>query len=100
MARVRRTAAARLDYLQIFLFIGEKNLSAAETLLRTFDEKLQMLAKNPGMGPARPDLGLALRSYPVGKYLLIYRSVKGGIELVRAVHGARDLRRLFRGRRK
>jgi toxin ParE1/3/4 len=99
MAVIRRTAAARLDYLQIFLHIGEQDITAAEKLLRTFDEKLRMLADMPGMGPARPDLGKSLRTYPVGKYLLIYRSVTDGIELVRAVHGSRNLRRLLRGRR-
>jgi len=52
------------------------------------------------LGPARPELGADVRSLPLGKYLIIYRPVKGGIELVRFVHGARNLRRLFRRRPK
>ena len=52
----------------------------------------------PLMGPARPELGRDLRSFPVGDYLLIYRPVKEGIELVRVVHGARNLRRIFKRR--
>jgi toxin ParE1/3/4 len=36
-----------------------------------------------------------LRSFPVGNYVVFYRIVPEGIELVRVLHGARDLRRLF-----
>lgn len=62
MGRVQRTAAARLDYLQIFLYVGEDNIDAAEKLVRTFDETIAMLSDNPGIGPGRPDLGQSLRS--------------------------------------
>jgi toxin ParE1/3/4 len=47
------------------------------------------------MGPARPDIAKELRYHPVGNYLLLYRIISGGIELVRLVHGARDLQSLF-----
>jgi plasmid stabilization system protein ParE len=46
---------------------------------------------NPHMGPARSDIAKELRYHPVGNYLLLYRIISGGIELVRVVHGARDL---------
>ncbi len=49
------------------------------------------LADNPLMGPARPDIAPEFRYHPVGNYLLLYRIVSGGIEVVRVVHGARDL---------
>jgi toxin ParE1/3/4 len=98
MGKIRRTAAARLDYLQIFLYVGERNLAAAEKLIRRFDEALELILKHPGAGPERPDLGRGLRTYPVGKYLLIYRATNQGIDLLRAVHGARNLRKLFKRR--
>jgi hypothetical protein len=41
------------------------------------------------MGPARPDIAKELRYHPVGNYLLLYRVIPNGIELVRVVHGAR-----------
>jgi len=99
MGRIDRTAASRLDYLEIFLYVGERNLPAAEQLLRDFDAALQRLSDMPGMGPERPDLGKALRSFPVGNYLLIYRTAAPGIQLVRVVHGSRNLRRIFRRRK-
>jgi toxin ParE1/3/4 len=32
--------------------------------------------------------------WPVGKYLILYRAAADGIEVVRVVHGARDLERV------
>ena len=68
---------------------------AADGVLERFDEKLQLLAEFPGMGEAKPDLGEGVRTLPVGNYLLVYRPAAEGIELLRVLHGARDLRRLF-----
>jgi toxin ParE1/3/4 len=100
MGRVVRTRTAKVDVLQIWNHIAEDSIEAADRLVEKFNEKLQLLADFPGLGPARPELGPALRSFPVDQYLLIYeRRTKGkGITLLRVVHGARNLRRLFRRR--
>jgi toxin ParE1/3/4 len=95
MRRVRRTVPARRDYLQIWLYIAENSIAAADRTVEEFDEKLRLLAQFPGLGQSRDDLEPSVRSYPVGNYLLFYRPVKGGIELVRVLHGARNLRRAF-----
>jgi len=95
MARVRRTVPARRDYLQIWLYIAENSIEAADRTVDQFDDKLRLLAQFPGLGQIRDELGPSVRSYPVGNYLLFYRPLKGGIELVRVLHGARDLRRAF-----
>ena len=96
MARVRKTAKIRLDYHEIFLYVAERNLSAAEKLISSFDTAAQRIAEMPGIGARRPELGVEVRSYPVGDYLLFYRSAGKGIELLRVIHGARNLRRQFR----
>jgi len=57
------------------------------------------LAIVPNIGRARPELGKDVRSFPVRKYLLFYRPITGGIELLRVIHGARNLRKIF-GRRR
>jgi toxin ParE1/3/4 len=43
------------------------------------------------MGRARPELRPDLRSFPCGAYLILYRAVDDGVEIVRVVHGARNL---------
>jgi len=98
MATVKRTVESRRDYLQIFVFVGEQNIDAAQRLVEMFDRNLEMLSDMPGLGPRRPELGKGVRSFPVGKYILLYRAIDDGIELLRGLHGARDLRRVFRKR--
>ena len=43
------------------------------------------------LGPARPDIAPDLRYFPVRRYLILYRQITDGIEIVRVVHGARDV---------
>ena len=45
------------------------------------------------MGTARDRLAPGLRSFHVGNYLVFYRPVQDRIELVRVLHGARDLKK-------
>lgn len=91
MPRVRRTPLAAKDLEEIWFFVAQDDPAAADRLLDTFDERIGLLADNPHMGPTRPDIAKDLRHHPVGNYLLLYRIIDGGIELVRVVHGARDL---------
>jgi toxin ParE1/3/4 len=61
------------------------------------EEKFGLLSEFPGLGPSREELGHGVRSFPVGSYVIFYRALSegDGIALLRIVHGARDLRRLF-----
>ena len=96
MGRVVRSPDSKRDTTEIWVYIAEDNFDAADRLIDLFNEKLALLADHPGLGQMRDDLAPGLRSFPVGKYLLFYRPMAGGIELVRVLHGARDLPRHFR----
>ncbi len=50
-----------------------------------------MLAKRPLAGRPRPELAVDLRSFPVGRHILFYRPMRGGIDLVRLLSSYRDL---------
>jgi toxin ParE1/3/4 len=95
MSRIRITPLADQDLVAIWYFIAQDDPVAADRLLDLLGQKYKILADNPHMGPARPDIAKKLRYYPVGNYLLLYRVIPDGIELVRVVHGARDLRHLL-----
>ena len=47
--------------------------------------------ENPLAGRTRSELVEGLRSFPVGNYVLFYRPAGGGIELIRALSGYRDI---------
>ena len=53
------------------------------------------LATHPGIGMARDELAPGLRGFPVGDYLIFYRRDRGSIDIVRVLHGSRDLSRFF-----
>jgi toxin ParE1/3/4 len=96
MPGIRRSKLAEQDYRNIWHYIAADNSDAADRLLRRIDTKLELYAANPRMGTARDNLAPGLRSFPVGNYLAFYRPVTDGIELVRVLHGARNLEELFR----
>jgi len=43
------------------------------------------------MGRSRPGLATDLRSLPVGRYVIFYVPLPKGVEIVRVLHGARDI---------
>lgn len=89
------TRAAREDLITIWAHIAEDNPQAADRLLDRLEEAANRLADNPQIGPARDDIRPGLRYLVSGPYLLLYRIRDGGIEIVRVVHGRRDLNGLF-----
>ena len=95
MARILRSAQSEIDYLEIWVQIAQPSQQAADQLIERFDERLAMLAGNPLAGRARDELRPGLRSFPVHSYVIIYRPVENGIELVRVLHGQRDIEQLF-----
>jgi|SRR3954447_10244262 toxin ParE1/3/4 len=100
MPRLLKTPEARLDLIEIGAYIEADNPDAADRLLDLFEEKFRLLAEFPGMGRTRDELVPGLRSFPVGKYLIFYFPLADGIDVVRVVHGARNLRKILRRRRK
>jgi toxin ParE1/3/4 len=96
MARVLRSPLAEEDFREIWRYIAQDNPGAADGLLRRIDEKLSLYAENPRMGTTREHWSPGLRSFPVGRYVVFYRIVAEGIEVVRALHGMRDLPSLLK----
>ena len=95
MPRVLRSDLAEGDLVEIWLFIAQDSPDAADRFLDLLAQKCEILAKSPQMGRQRDDLGAALRSFPVGRYVIFYRLIEDGIEVVRVLSAYRDLGRLF-----
>ncbi len=93
--QVTFTRAAREDLIAIWTHIAEDNPQAAGRVLDRLEEAANRLADTPQIGRARDDIRPGLRYLVSGSYLLLYRIRDGGIEIVRAVHGRRDLKGLF-----
>ena len=75
----------------IWDFIAADNPRAADALLDRLDRALSMLAENPLAGRERAELAQDIRSFPVGNYVIFYTPTKDGIEVIRLLHGSRDV---------
>lgn len=87
----RDRICARQDLIDIWRYIAPNDLAAADALLDRIDEKCALLARHPRLGVERSDIRPGLRYLVVGAYLILYRIIEDGIEVVRVVHGRRDL---------
>lgn len=95
MPIVQRTEQADEDLMDIWAYIAQDNPRAADRLSDEIESKFILLAEQPYLGPARPDIAPELRYFPVGNYLILYREIAEGIEVARVIHGARRLSNLF-----
>jgi toxin ParE1/3/4 len=66
MSRYRLTEQAGADLDEIWRYIAEDNIPAADRFLDTLQERFVLLAGQPLLGRARPELAPNLRSLPVG----------------------------------
>ena len=64
-------------------------------MLRRISKKLSHLAQFPEMGVPRPDIAPSARMLVEANYLILYEGTTEGVEVVRVLHGARDLTDLF-----
>ena len=86
--------ASNKDLLEIVDYIAERSPDAAERPPDHFLAAVEMLAKRPGPAHVRHDLvpkGLNVRFWPVGGYLIAYRSEGSGVQIVPVLSGYRDI---------
>ncbi len=95
MPVILKRPSALSDLVEIWEYIAEDSEARADAFVETIDRKFRALAENPGMGRTRDELAEGVRSFPVGRYIIFYRSLMDGIEVVRILHGARDLKPHF-----
>ena len=95
MARVLRRPRAAEDIAAVWDFIADDNPDAADHWVDQLDTQLRLLATQPLMGRARDELAPGIRSFPFGRYLVFYLPISDGIDVVRVLHGTRDVDTAF-----
>ena len=95
MSEIRRLPQAESDLDGIWDYIARDAPANATRFLRRIEGVCITIADNPLMGRSREELAPALRSFPVGNYLLFYFPIEDGIEIVRVLHGSVDADSLF-----
>ena len=95
MARPTTSPAARSDLEQILTYLDRYSPPAADRFAIETDRVIDRIGKLPLIGRDRSDLRPGLRSVVIGDYVLFYRIVKRRVEIVRILHGARDIDSIF-----
>jgi plasmid stabilization system protein ParE len=87
---------ARQDLLEIWEFIAERDLDAADRVEKEIEKAVKKLAVNPRLGHLRLDLtSKAVRFWPVYSYLIVYDPEARPLEVVRVLSGYRDIAALL-----
>lgn len=89
--RLFRTRRARQDLIEIWEHVAADHPAAADALLDHIENACSQLTNHPRLGPARDDIRPGLRYLIVGDYVALYRIIDEGVDIVRVVHGRRDL---------
>ena len=95
MTKILKRPLALEDLDNIWFYIARDNPVEADNLIDIFDEKLQLIAEYPEIGPARSRYGQDIRVYPVGEYVIFYRPLREDIEVTRVLNAAQDLDAIF-----
>jgi len=98
VSKINRRPSANRDLVEIFRHYARgAGIQVADRFFAQAEATFARLATMPGTGTRyEPDepLHADLRYCPVSrfrKYLVFYRPVPGGIEVLRVLHGARDI---------
>jgi toxin ParE1/3/4 len=92
MGRIVQRPLALEDVGDAWWYIAFSSGSArADAWLDRLDETFRVLSEAPRIGRLRPEMMEGLRSFPSDKYIVFYFPLEDGIDIVRVLHGARDI---------
>ncbi len=96
-----RPAAERDLERQAQYIAGSSGVEAAQRFYRAAEQTCRLLAGQPGIGRRisyRNPLLAETRMFRVKgftQHLIFYRPIRNGVEIIRVIHGARDIESLF-----
>ena len=83
------------DLEDIIDYFSSRNVDAGERFINDFEKKCKNLANFPSMGRSYFDIKPFLRGLPLDGYIIFYRIIDDGIEIIRVISGYRDLDTVF-----
>ena len=83
------------DIEEIGDYIFSDNPRAAVKFVADLRLRCDTLKNAPKGGTLRPELGEAIRSVPIGRYVIFYVAHTDEIRIERVLHGARDIPNVY-----
>jgi len=96
MSRYVINVLASRDLNEIADYFVQTNLDVGERFFREFNRKCQQLTDFPSSGKRYPGVRADLRGLPLEGYIIFYRLLDDGIEILRVVNGRRNLPAIFK----
>ena len=95
--RVAPEAEAELENIWYYVATESGSTGVAGRLIDSITERFYLLASHPHIGRHRDeDLRPGLRSFPVGEYVIIYRTEDQDVLILHVFRGSRDIEALLR----
>jgi len=95
--KLRFSRTARRDLDAIFDYWARRaSPDIAGQLIYSITDRCALIAESPQMGRSCDEIAPGVLIFPVGKYLIYYRKVRGSLNILQILHGARDLARGFK----
>jgi toxin ParE1/3/4 len=88
---IRLSKEARQDLDDIWLYVAQDNIRAADRLIDRLVAAGRRLEEFPAMGIARDDLHPGLRALRVDNYIIFYAARSGGPRIERILHTRLDI---------
>ena len=83
---------AEQDLNEIWEYIAQDSIDAADKWIAKLFAAFATLGRNPRMGHKRPDLTSSqVMFWPVGAYIIVYRVKERRVEIVAVTQGERDI---------
>jgi toxin ParE1/3/4 len=95
MTEPRLSEQAEADLDDLWAYIAANNPDAADRMVDAVLDGSRTHARFPNMGQNRDELRTGLRSFIVSPFVVFYRAVDDTIEVLRVLHGARDIARII-----
>lgn len=95
MSRYVINVLASQDLNEIADYFADNSLEAGERFFRAFNRKCQQLVAFPNSGKSYAAIRPGLRGLSLEGYIIFYRILDDGIEILRIVSGRRDFPSIF-----
>lgn len=95
MSRYIVSPEASRDLDEISDYFAARNIETGEQFVEEFNRKCRNLINFPNMGRSYQEIITSVRGLPLMGYIIFYRAIDSGIEIIRVVRGERDLPSLF-----
>ena len=91
------TPRAEHDVSDIWDYIADDSIEAADRVVGALETTMHKLAKAPGIGHMREELAdRRHRFFLVYSYLIVYRYETKPLQVIRVLHAARDVQNMLR----